>query len=153
MGHQRSNSLGSPVFSRDKGLGGEHHRGQFHPSPDRQNSWNRSPRSDITYSQVPDLRPPMVNYNERQSLPYQSPHHDFVPGIRPIQQQQQPHLSPQRSAGPPHWGISSGALHGEVHQVQHAPYLGSGLRWPHQPTGPDSLHVTSLLGCWTSYFS
>lgn len=152
MGHQRSNSLGSPVFSRDKGLGGEHHRGQFHPSPDRQNSWNRSPRSDITYSQVPDLRP-MANYNERQSLPYQSPHHDFVPGLRPIQQQQQPHLSPQRSTGPPHWGISSGALHGEVHQVQHAPYLGSGLRWPHQPTGPDSLHVTSLLGCWTSYFS
>ncbi|XP_024395734.1 uncharacterized protein [Physcomitrium patens] len=140
-GHQRSNSLGSPVFSRDflrdKGPSGEHHRGQFHPSPDRQNSWNRSPRSDMNYSQVPDPRSPMVNYNERQSLLYQSPHHEFVSGVRPIQQQP-PHLSPQRSGGPPHWGPSSGVLHGEVpqvHQVQSAPFLGSNVRWPHQVTG------------------
>ncbi|XP_024386538.1 uncharacterized protein [Physcomitrium patens] len=140
-GHQRSNSLGSPVFSRDftrdKGPGGEHHRGQFHPSPDRQNSWNRSPRSDMNYSQVPDLRSSMINYNERQPLPYQSPHHDFISGVRPIQQQP-PQISPQRSGGPPHWGPSSGPLHGEVpqvHQVQSAPYLGSNVRWSHQAAG------------------
>jgi hypothetical protein len=148
--------MGSPVLSRSYSLGGEHHRGQFHPSPDRQNSWNRSPRSDITYAQLPDLRSPMINYNEHQSLPYQSPHHDFVSGLRPIQQQP-PHLSPQRSV-PPHWGPSGGALHGDVHQIQPAPYLGSNVRWSHQATGLDSgLHLPSrdlhdLLAPTSSFF-
>lgn len=122
MGLQRSNSQGSPNYSRDKGSGIEHQsRGHFQPSPDRQNSWNRSPRPDTSYTQNLDARPPMVNYNERQPLAFQSPHHEFVSGMRPMQQQP-PHVSPQRAPAPPQWAPSSGPVHHmdvpQLHQGQ-----------------------------------
>lgn len=135
------------MYHRDKGPGGEQQpRGQFQASPDRRDSWSRSPRHEMSYSPVPEPRPPMVSYNERQPLPYQSPHHDFLPGMRPLQQQQ--HVSPQRPAAPPQWGPSPS---GPIHHIdvstaprQAAPYSSTG-RW-HLAGGlaPDSgVHLSA----------
>ncbi|CAK9856649.1 unnamed protein product [Sphagnum jensenii] len=132
MGLQRPNFQASPICHADRGPRYDQQPRQLiQRSPERQDSWNRNTHPESNYQR--EARPLMVPYSECQPLPYhlpQSPHHNFVPGMRSMQQQQQ--QQPIQGPPTPQWLSPVHHVQGpQVYQSYPAPYLASsGFQYP-----------------------